>query len=118
MFQTTFYDKYFLDSVKDDREVEFVLLKQRDMSASEYEAKFVDFSKFSSYLKHHHDEKWKVIKFERGLKLEIRDKVITYEIKDFAKLVNKCKLVEQSILATEIERNDNQFEKRGREGYS
>lgn len=50
IFQTTFYDKYFPESIEDDMEVEFLLLKQRDMFVSEYKAKFEELSKFPSYL--------------------------------------------------------------------
>lgn len=55
MFQTTFFDKYFLDSVKNEKEAEFIQNRQGSVSVSEYEAKFEELSKFSSYLKHTHD---------------------------------------------------------------
>lgn len=38
--------------------------------------------------------------------------MITHEIKDFAKLVNKCMLAEQSMFAAELERKGSQLERK------
>lgn len=48
VFQTTFFDKYFPDSVKNEKEAKFMQIRQGGMFVSEYEAKFEDLSKFSS----------------------------------------------------------------------
>ena len=39
-------------------------LKQRSMTIGQYVAKFEELSKFSSYLKSNHDNRWKATKFE------------------------------------------------------
>ena len=64
VFLATFFDKYFPDSVKNDKEAEFMQLKQRSMTIGQYVAKFEELSKFSSYLKSNHDNRWKATKFE------------------------------------------------------
>ena len=74
------------------------------MTIGQYVAKFDELSKFSSYLKNNPDGRWKATKFEWGLRSEIREKVSTLEIKDFATLVNKCRIVEKSFLEIEFER--------------
>ena len=73
VFLTTFFDKYFPDSVKNEKEAEFIQLKQGSMTIGQYVAKFDELSKFSSYLKNNPDGRWKATKFEWGLRLEIRD---------------------------------------------
>lgn len=45
VFQTTFFDMYFLDSIKNEKEAEFIQIKLGKMSVSEYEAKFEELSK-------------------------------------------------------------------------
>ena len=114
MFLTTFFDKYFPDSVKNEKEAEFIQLKQGGMTIGQYVAKFDELSKFSSYLKNNPDGRWKATKFEWGLRPEIREKVSTLEIKDFATLVNKCRIAEKSFLEMEFERERQNFLKRKR----
>ena len=84
------------------------------MTIGQYVAKFDELSKFSSYLKNNPDGRWKLTKFEWGLRLEIREKVSTLEIKDFITLVNKCKIAEKSFLEIEFERDRQNFLKRKR----
>ena len=67
-----------------------------------------------SYLKNNPDGHWKAIKFEWGLRHEIRDKVSTLEIKDFATLVNKCRIAKNSYLEMEFEKERHNFLKRKR----
>ena len=61
------------------------------MTIGQYVAKFDELFKFFSYLKNNSNSCWKATKFEWGLRPEIREKVSTLEIKDFATLVNKCR---------------------------
>lgn len=92
ILHTTFFDKNFPNNVKNEKETEFIQIKQGGMLVSEYEAKFEELSKFSSYLKHNHDEAWKANHFERGLRASIREKVATLKIRNFSQLANKCKI--------------------------
>lgn len=74
------------------------------MLVSEYEAKFEDLSKFSSYLKHTHDESWKACHFDKGLRAEIREKMATLEIRNFSQLANKCRIVEKTYMKQSLEK--------------
>ena len=49
-----------------------------------------------------------------GLRPEIREKISTLGIKDFATLVNKCRIAEKSFLEMEFERERQNFFKRKR----
>ena len=67
------------------------------MTVSEYDAKFEELSKFSSYLKYNYDENWKARQWESGLKPKIKNAVAAFEIRDYASLVNKCRIVEKNL---------------------
>ncbi|KAF7841846.1 Transposon Ty3-I Gag-Pol polyprotein [Senna tora] len=86
-FMAEFYEKYFPRSIQDEKETEFINLKQEDgdMSVDTYVAKFIQLSRYSSYLKKCDDEPWKTEKLERGFKPGIRDRVATQEIRVFNK---------------------------------
>lgn len=61
-----FFAKYFLDSEKEARASEFMMLEQGSMTVAQYEAKFTELSRFAPYLVH--DEQVKTRKFEKGLR--------------------------------------------------
>jgi hypothetical protein len=103
-FLMAFFDKYFPDSVKNEKEAEFIHLQQVDMTIGEYVAKFEELSKFSSELKNNPDDSKRAVRFERGLRPKIKDKVATLEIRDYSTLVKKCKIVEKSIQEMNLER--------------
>ena len=84
------------------------------MTIGQYVAKFDELSKFSSYLKNNPNGLWKATKFEWGLRLEIREKVSIVEIKDFATLVNKCRIAQKSYLEMEFEKERQNFLKKKR----
>ena len=89
VFLTTFFDKYFLDSAKNEKETEFIQRRQGSMTIGQYVAKFEEIPKSSSYVKSNLDGCWKATKFEWGLRPKIREKISTLEIKNYATLVNK-----------------------------
>ena len=73
------------------------------MTVSQYIAKFEELSKFSKYLKETHDEAWKYIHLERGLRLELRDRVTTHEIREYPKLISVVKIAEENFIACKAE---------------
>ena len=70
-------------------------LQQGGRSVSEYIAKFEELYKFFTIYQRNPDEFWKCVKFEGGLKEDILTVVGPMEIRHFATLVNKCRLVEE-----------------------
>ena len=74
------------------------------MTIGQYVTKFYELSKFSTYLKNNLDGRWKATKFEWGLRPETSEKISTLEIKDFATLVNTCRIAEKSYLEMEFEK--------------
>ena len=102
-FIETFFDKYFPETLKIKKETEFLTLQQGDMSIDQYGAKFEELCKFSKYLKETHDEAWKCIHFERGLRVELKDRVATHEIRDYPKLASIAKIAEENLNACKAE---------------
>ncbi|KAF7811920.1 putative TIR-NBS-LRR resistance protein [Senna tora] len=98
-FLAEFYEKYCPRSIQDEKETEFINLKQEDgdMSVDTYVAKFIQLSRYSSYLKKCDDEPWKTEKLERGFKPEIRDRVAPQQIRVFNKLVEIARITENNL---------------------
>ena len=95
VFNEAFYQKYFLASVRNAKESEFLQLRQGSKSISEYIAKFEELCKFSTIYQRNPDEVWKCVKFEGRLREDILAVVGPMEIREFATLINKCRLVEE-----------------------
>ena len=86
------------------KEIEFIQLKQGSMCmpVGEYASKFAELGKYFTFF-YHPKESMKCIKFENGLREELRKAIGILEIDDFHTLIHKCKFLEdfennQSIL--------------------
>ena len=107
LFKTYFYEKYFLESVRNAKDIEFMHLAQGGSSVAQYTAKFEELIKFSRVFQGNPDEVWKCVKYESGLTAELNFAVAHMEIRDFPTLVNKCRILEEGrkkINATRAER--------------
>ena len=49
-FLEAFYEKYFPNSVRDQKELEFQQLELRDLIVGQYEAKFTELARFAPHL--------------------------------------------------------------------
>jgi len=72
VFRREFLSRYFPEEVREKKEIEFLELKQGDMSVKEYAAKFVQLVKFYPHYNVETAEFSKCIKFENGLRAEIK----------------------------------------------
>ena len=73
-------DKFFLASARQAKAWEFLELKQGSMTVLEYEAKFTELACFGDdYVA---TDMAKVRKFEDGLKLSIRGKIVGFLLQD------------------------------------
>ena len=91
-FRTIFLEKYFLDSAKHERKAEFLTLQQGDLSMQAYVERFEYLSRFYSQTV---TEEWRYMKFEGGLKHELRRFIVPLRIREFPVLVEQAKIVEQ-----------------------
>ncbi|XP_050890623.1 uncharacterized protein LOC127096040 [Lathyrus oleraceus] len=78
VFRGEFLRKYFPEDVRGKKEIEFLELKQGNLSVTEYTSRFVELVKFYPHYSEATIEFSKCIKFENGLCPKIK-KVIGYQ---------------------------------------
>ncbi|XP_058766696.1 uncharacterized protein LOC131640299 [Vicia villosa] len=87
--------KYYPEDVRGKKEIEFLELKQGNKSVTEYAAKFVELAKFYPHYSEATTKFSKCIKFENGLRSEIKKEVGYQKIHVFADLVDICRIYEE-----------------------
>ncbi|XP_020523622.1 uncharacterized protein LOC110007368 [Amborella trichopoda] len=92
-FLEAFNEKYFPDSVKERKEVEFIELQQGKLTVEQYAAKFLELSRYAPHVINM--EAQKVNKFERGLMLDIRGRIMAANLKTFSPLVDLARKIER-----------------------
>ena len=93
VFLDAFYEKYFPNSVRDEKEVEFMELIQGNKTVLQYEAKFTELSRFSPHIMVGDVRKAK--KFQRGLRPSIRTRMVALQLKAYSEVVETAKVVEK-----------------------
>ncbi|XP_030464553.2 uncharacterized protein LOC115684018 [Syzygium oleosum] len=73
-FVKAFFWKYFSDYARDRKVMEFMQLKQNDLTVDQYEAKFTELSRFAHELVEDREDKAK--RFWDGLRSNIRNKLV------------------------------------------
>jgi len=99
VFRREFLDRYFPEDVRGKKEIEFLELKQGDMSVTEYAAKFVELAKFYPHYTPDTAEFSKCIKFENGLRANIKRAIGYQKIRNFSELVSSCRIYEEDTKA-------------------
>lgn len=95
VFRVQFLEKYFLEDVHSKKEIEFLELKQGNSAVVEYATKFEELVKLCLHYNSVTIEGSKFIKFERGLRPDIKQVIGYQEICRFSVLVNKCTLYDE-----------------------
>ncbi|XP_041025420.1 uncharacterized protein LOC121265825 [Juglans microcarpa x Juglans regia] len=93
-FKHIFFDPFFPRSIRDARAKDFADLVQGTMTLHQYAARYVELSRFASYLIP--DEEKKTRKFDKGLNNQIYERVVALQIQNFSELVDKATIVERS----------------------
>ena len=70
----------------------------------EYVARFESLARFLNSLQNQPDEAWKSRRFEQGLRPEVRNLVITQQIREYQTLMQACQFAEQSLDAVSASR--------------
>ena len=96
-FKARFLAKYFPQTLRHQKEREFLTLEQGNMTVGQYVAKFEELSRFSTTIATQADETWKCQRFEGGLKPEIMSSVATHQIVNFQQLVGICQVAEGAL---------------------
>ena len=72
VFSREFLGKYFLEHVWEKKDIEFLELKQGNLTVTEYASKFVELEKYYPYYSEETVELSRYIKFENGLRPKIK----------------------------------------------
>ncbi|XP_050897658.1 uncharacterized protein LOC127104517 [Lathyrus oleraceus] len=95
MFISHFREKYFPKDVHNKKEIEFLEMKQGNSIVVEYVDNFEESVKFCPYYNNAAVERSKSIKFESGLRSEIKKGICYREIHRLSMLVNKCRIYDE-----------------------
>ncbi|XP_058757745.1 uncharacterized protein LOC131631000 [Vicia villosa] len=95
VFRREFLRKYFPEGVRGTKEIKFLELRQGSKSVVEYAVKFGELAKFYQHYDGPTGEFSKCIKFENGLRSEIKKAVGYQKIRVFADLVDCCRIFEE-----------------------
>ena len=88
-------DKYFPDTVRHAKAQEFLELKQGAMTVMDYVARFIELARFADdYVA---TDMAKVRKFENGLKLSIRARIVGLCLQDMDSMVGTALTIEREI---------------------
>ena len=91
-FHKLFIGKYFSASARYAKAREFLELRQGTMIVLEYVARFIELTLFGDdYVA---TDAAKVRKFEDGLKLSIRGKIVGHNLKDMDSMVSTALIIE------------------------
>ena len=94
-FQKLFMGKYFPDSARHAKAQEFLQLKQGTMTVMDYVARFTELARFADdYVA---TDIAKVRRFENGLKLSIRGRIVGLRLQDMDSMVGTALTIEREI---------------------
>ena len=94
-FHDLFMGKYFPDNARHVKAQEFLELKQGTMTVMEYVARFTELVRFADdYVA---TDMAKVRRFENGLKLSIRGKIVELRLQDMDSMVGTALTIEREI---------------------
>ena len=92
-FREAFYKKYFPNSVRRQKVGEFIRLEYGDMTVAQYEAKFIELSRFSPQLIAIEEEK--ALKFQDGLKPYLKNKISILKLGVYPEVVDRALIAEK-----------------------
>ena len=94
-FHKLFMGKYFPSSARHAKTREFLQLRQGTMTVLEYVARFTELARFGdNYMA---TDSAKVRKFEDGLKLSIRGKIVGHNLQDMDSMVSTTLIIEREV---------------------
>ena len=92
-FQELFMSKYFPETARHAKAQDFLELKQGAMTVMDYVARFTELARFADdYVA---TDMAKVRRFENGLKLSIRGKIVSLRLQDMDSMVGTALTIER-----------------------
>ena len=115
-FQELFIGKYFPDTTRHAKAQEFIKLKQGTMTVMDYMARFTELARFSNDCVA--TEMAKVRRFENGLKLSIRGRIVGLPLQNMDSMVGTALTIEREIEDARSTRDAGVSSKRKESQYS
>ena len=109
-FQELFMGKYFPETARHANAQEFLELKQRAMTVMDYVARFTELARFADH--YVATNLAKVRRFENGLKLSIRARIVGLRLQDMDSMVRTSLTIEREIEDARSTRNASVSSKR------
>ena len=97
-FEELFLEKYFLNSIRQEMIQEFLQLKQRGMTVTQYANRFEALSRHATAIVANETDK--VRRFEWGLDSGIRDKLVAVQLPTYAQVVDRALTLEREKMDT------------------
>ncbi|XP_026451394.1 uncharacterized protein LOC113351666 [Papaver somniferum] len=94
-FRLAFLNKYFPQTARNQRMIEFMQLTQRNMTVAQYQAKFEELSRFAIHLVE--NEELKAFKFQEGLRPSIKGRLSILKITSYIEIVERAMIAERDI---------------------
>ncbi|XP_030512340.2 uncharacterized protein LOC115726558 [Rhodamnia argentea] len=94
-FVRVFNAKYFSDCAGEQKLIEFMNLRQNQMTVDQYEARFAELSRYAQRMVE--DPEDKARRFRDGLKSEIKDVLVPFNLKNYNELYERAQLVERNL---------------------
>ncbi|XP_026399804.1 uncharacterized protein LOC113295693 [Papaver somniferum] len=94
-FRLAFLNKYFPQTARNQRMIEFMQLTQRNMTVAQYQAKFEELSRFAIHLVE--NEELKAFKFQEGLRPSIKGRLSILKITSYNEIVERAMIAERDI---------------------
>ncbi|XP_026436209.1 uncharacterized protein LOC113334086 [Papaver somniferum] len=94
-FRLAFLNKYFPQTARNQRMIEFMQLTQRNMTVAQYQAKFEELSRFAIHLVE--NEELEAFKFQEGLRPSIKGTLSILKITSYNEIVERAMIAERDI---------------------
>ncbi|XP_028083106.1 uncharacterized protein LOC114284408 [Camellia sinensis] len=98
-FEDLFMEKYFPNSLRQEMIQEFLQLKQGKMPVAQYANRFEALSWYASTIVANEEDK--VRRFEWGLDIDIRGRLIAVQLSTYAQMVDRALIVERELADSE-----------------
>ena len=92
-FKDAFYEQFFPDSVRFEKQQEFLSIHQGNRTVMEYDHHFTELAQFSPHIAF--NESQRARHFERGLRSSIRKSVVVMILPTYAEVLNRALVVEK-----------------------
>ncbi|XP_056163684.1 uncharacterized protein LOC130137007 [Syzygium oleosum] len=93
VFVESFYEKYFSENAQEKKLMEFMRLRQGQMTVDQYEAEFARLAKFAPTMVESSRDRAR--RFRDGLRPDLRSQILSHDIKDYGEMYRRAQIIER-----------------------